>query len=37
MKKRNVITTAALAAISFQVLAATPFNMTSQDISGERM
>ena len=36
MKKRNVITTAALAAISFQVLAATPFSMTSQDISGER-
>ncbi|MCE1262041.1 kinase inhibitor [Enterobacter kobei] len=35
MKKRNVIVTTALAAISFQVLAATPFSITSQDISGE--
>ncbi|HDC4338527.1 TPA: kinase inhibitor, partial [Enterobacter kobei] len=35
MKKRNVIVTTALAAISFQVLAATPFSITSQDISRE--
>ena len=36
MKKRSVIAIAALAAMSFQVLAATPFGITSQDISGER-
>lgn len=35
-EKRSVITIAALAAMSFQVLAATPSSMTSQDISGER-
>ena len=36
MKKRSVITIAALTAMSFQVLAATPFSMTSRDISGDR-
>lgn len=36
MKKRSVIAIAALAAMSFQLLAATPFGITSQDISGER-
>jgi hypothetical protein len=35
MKKRSVIAIAALAAMSFQVLAATPFSVTSRDISGE--
>lgn len=36
MKNRSVITIAALSAMRFQVLPATPFSMTSQDISGER-
>jgi hypothetical protein len=36
MKKRSVIAIAALAAMSFQVLATTPFSVTSRDISGER-
>ncbi|WP_244956334.1 hypothetical protein [Enterobacter sichuanensis] len=36
MKKHSVIAIAALTAMSFQVLAATPFSMTSPDISGER-
>ncbi|MCU6356972.1 kinase inhibitor [Enterobacter quasiroggenkampii] len=36
MKKRSVITIAALTAMSFQVFAATSFSMTSQDISGDR-
>lgn len=36
MKKRSVITIAALTAMSFQVFAATSFSMTSRDISGDR-
>lgn len=36
MKKRSVISIAALAAINFQVSAATAFSITSEDISGER-
>ena len=36
MKKRSVIAIAALAAMSFQALATTPFGVTSRDISGEK-
>lgn len=36
MKKRSVITIAALTAMSFQVFAATSFSVTSRDISGDR-
>ena len=36
MKKRSVIAITALAAMSFQVLATTPFGVTSRDISGEK-
>lgn len=36
MKKHSVIAIAALAAMSSQVLAATPFGITSRDIFGER-